>query len=125
MCTLDPPLLSSCHSAYRHCYGEADSFRACSTQSVSPSRCIQRFFHSSGQVHKTCFELSDSAFGFMGYSIRVADWRCESAAATRRCLAICTRLLSKHTDLGLCVQTPSGGNGTEKRSRENGTKLGW
>ena len=26
-------------------------------------------------VHKTCFELNDNLFGFMGYSIRVKEWR--------------------------------------------------
>lgn len=29
-------------------------------------------------VHKTCFELNDNMFGYMGYSIRVKEWRCES-----------------------------------------------
>ena len=28
-------------------------------------------------VHKTCFELNDNMFGFMGYSIRVREWRCK------------------------------------------------
>jgi hypothetical protein len=69
-------------------------------------------------------------FGFMGFSIRVKEWRCESIET-----CIVAALVHAHnpslasqtvcSNLALYLQTPSGGNGMARSCKHFGMRLDW